>query len=269
MAASPLLDPAASPAATGTRRGGATGAVEQHSARRAVALHLLPGVVTAAIFYLMAPAVIAAGYPPIAAGVVGGAVGVVGGELGWLLYQAHRGSGRWSLSAVLPYRPGPWTWRKTLLVPVLVAWALPAGMITGGLKATIQGSAFYWIPVWALNPLPADIAATTSGTARLVTGVGFLVILVILAPLVEELYFRGYLLPRLERFGVWAPLLNISLFAAYHLWKPWDVLSVTLTLLPMGYAVWRTCDIRIGIATHIAINGTFGFLLSVVPKLTA
>jgi len=44
---------------------------------------------------------------------------------------------------------------------------------------------------------------------------------VILGPLVEELYFRGYLLPRLHRFGIWAPLINISLFAAYHLWKPW------------------------------------------------
>lgn len=269
MATYPLLDPAASPAPTGTRRGGTTGAVEEHSVRRAVALHLLPGVVTAAMFYLLAPAVVAAGYPPIAAGVVGAAVGVVGGELGWLLYQAHRRSGRWSLSAVLPYRPGPWTWRKTLLVPVLVAWALPAGMITGSLKTMVQGAAFGWMPAWALNPLPADIATTASGTARLVTGVGFLVILVILGPLVEELYFRGYLLPRLERFGAWAPLLNISLFAAYHLWKPWDVLSVTLTLLPMGYAVWRTRDIRIGIATHIAINGLFGFLLSAVPKLAS
>jgi hypothetical protein len=43
----------------------------------------------------------------------------------------------------------------------------------------------------------------------------------------------------------------------------------TVTLLPMGYAVWRTRDIRIGIATHIGINGGLGFLLNVLPRLLA
>jgi membrane protease YdiL (CAAX protease family) len=234
-----------------------------------VALHLLPGVAVAAIFYLLAPSAIAAGYPAIAAAIVAGALGVVGWQLGWLLYQARRHSGRWSLSAVLPYRPGPWTWRKTLLVPVLVAWAIPAAMITGGVKSMLGETLFSWMPAWAINPLPADIAATTSGTARLVIGLGFLTILVILGPLTEELYFRGYLLPRLGRFGAWAPLLNVSLFALYHLWKPWDVFTVTVTLLPMGYVVWRTRDIRIGIATHIGINGGLGFLLNVLPRLLA
>jgi len=268
MATYPLLDPAASPAPTDTRRGGNTGAVEQHSVRRSVALHLLPGVVVAAIFYLLAPAVVAAGYPPIAAGVVGAAVGVVGGELGWLLYQAHRRSGRWSLSAVLPYRPvrGPGARRAR-------ACAGRLGIAGRHDHRQPQGDdpGFSVLLDAGLGARPAARRHRHHRVrhARLVTGVGFLAILVILGPLVEELYFRGYLLPRLERFGVWAPLLNVSLFAVYHLWKPWDVLSVTLTLLPMGYAVWRTRDIRIGIATHIAINGLFGFLLSVVPRLAS
>jgi uncharacterized protein len=50
----------------------------------------------------------------------------------------------------------------------------------------------------------------------------------------EELYFRGYLLPRLYRFGIWAPLINISLFSLYHYWTPWGVLSRIVMLLPMG-----------------------------------
>jgi hypothetical protein len=54
-----------------------------------------------------------AGYPPTAAAVVAAAVGMVGGELGRLL---HRTTGRWSLAAVLPYRPGPFTWRRGALV---------------------------------------------------------------------------------------------------------------------------------------------------------
>ena len=98
------------------------------------------------------------------------------------------------------------------------------------------------------------------------TGVVLLVFNVILGPLVEELYFRGYLLPRLHRFGIWAPLINISLFATYHFHKPWDLLTLIVILLPMGYAVWRTRDIRIGIAVHIGLSGT-GFLTNSLPTL--
>jgi membrane protease YdiL (CAAX protease family) len=39
----------------------------------------------------------------------------------------------------------------------------------------------------------------------------------VVAPVVEEMYFRGYLLPRLSRLGRWAPVLNVTLFALYHL----------------------------------------------------
>ena len=39
--------------------------------------------------------------------------------------------------------------------------------------------------------------------------------------MVEELYFRGYLLPRISRLGAWAPLVNTVLFSLYHLFTPW------------------------------------------------
>ena len=52
----------------------------------------------------------------------------------------------------------------------------------------------------------------------------------------------------------------------YHLWKPWDVLTVLVVLGPATYAVWRLRDIRISIAVHVAINTT-GWLLNVAPSL--
>jgi membrane protease YdiL (CAAX protease family) len=99
-----------------------------------------------------------------------------------------------------------------------------------------------------------------------ITAVGYLLILVVLAPLVEELYFRGYLLPRIGRFGAWAALINVSLFGFYHLWKPWDSINLILILAPMVYAVWRTKDIRIGIAVHIMLN-SLAWVLNVAPTL--
>ena len=84
----------------------------------------------------------------------------------------------------------------------------------------------------------------------------FAVFLVLLGPLVEELYFRGYLLPRIGRFGAWAPLINVSLFALYHLWKPWDAINLIIVLAPMVYAVWRLRDVRISIAVNEEDNVT-------------
>jgi hypothetical protein len=43
----------------------------------------------------------------------------------------------------------------------------------------------------------------------------------LVGPITEELYFRGFLLPRIDRYGIWAPVLNTFLFSIYHVWTPW------------------------------------------------
>jgi membrane protease YdiL (CAAX protease family) len=83
---------------------------------------------------------------------------------------------------------------------------------------------------------------------------------------VEELYFRGYLLPRLARYGWWAPAINTVLFSLYHFFTPWQNLTRILALLPMVYAVWGRRDIRIGLGAHVMLNlassaGTVALLL--------
>ena len=239
-------------------------AVEQHSVATSIALHLLPGVLTAAAFYALGPVMTRAGYPAIAAGILAATVFIVGGELGWLLREAHRRTGSWSLRSVLPFRPEPFTWRKGLLVVGLFAWAF--GVSALGIGTSMRDSFFSWMPEWALNPISEAPAATGADTAGVVTAVGFLLILVIVAPLVEELYFRGYLLPRIGRFGAWAALINASLFASYHLWKPWDAINLIVVLAPMVYVVWRTKDIRVGIAVHLSLN-SMAWLFNVAPVL--
>jgi len=80
-------------------------------------------------------------------------------------------------------------------------------------------------------------------------------------PIVEELYFRGHLLPRIDRFGKWAPLINICLFSLYHFWTPWQVISRIVLLLPWVYTVWHKRNILLIIITHCAAN-TLGWLLT-------
>ncbi len=235
--------------------------VEQHPLVKSVALHLVPGILTAAVFYALAPAVMRAGYPAIAAAVVAAGLVLITTELGWLLHEAHRRTRSWAVAAVLPFRPGPFTWHKVGLVVGLLAWAVAVSLL--GIGGSFKDSFFAWMPVWARDPMTGATGGVS--TATIITVVGYVVFLVVLGPLVEELYFRGYLLPRIGRFGAWAALINVSLFALYHLWKPWDVINLILILGPMVYVVWRTKDVRIGIALHIALNSIA--LLNIVPVL--
>lgn len=53
-----------------------------------------------------------------------------------------------------------------------------------------------------------------------------LMFVAVLTPLVEELYFRGYLLPRMK--GEFATLFHSFLFAAQHVLEPWMIIPRTL-----------------------------------------
>ena len=75
-----------------------------------------------------------------------------------------------------------------------------------------------------------------------------------LGPIVEEIYFRGYLLPRMGVFGKFAPLVNAIIFSVYHFFTPWQNITRIIGVTPMVYSVWINKDIKIGIITHCLLN---------------
>jgi len=69
----------------------------------------------------------------------------------------------------------------------------------------------------------------------------------------EELLFRGFLLPRMNRaFGRWDWLANAILFAAYHLHTLWETPSNLIAGLTFAYGSKRYRSSLIGIAVHSA-----------------
>ena len=53
--------------------------------------------------------------------------------------------------------------------------------------------------------------------------------------------------------GKWAPLLHSFLFAFYHIWTPWMLVTRTLGMLPLAYAVQRR-NLYLSIIVHVLIN---------------
>jgi membrane protease YdiL (CAAX protease family) len=181
-------------------------------------------------------------------------------ELGYLLYRANKLNRSASLKGIVFYREALPKWQYVVIPLGLVAWGFLATGITPWLDSVVAKILFSWLPEWFFI---FDLVQFQdyARPALLVTFWVGLIVNGFALPIVEELYFRGYLLPRIERFGKWAPLINLSLFSLYHFWTPWEIISRIILLLPWVYVAWRKRNIYLIMIAHCAAN-TLGWLLT-------
>ena len=245
-----------------------TATPEQHRLSWSILLHLLPGVVLTAFIVLAAPVVRAVGLPTVFALFIGIPLVIVPIELGILLGHAKRTTGTLSLRRTVVYRERLPVRRLVPATVGLVAWfAVWLVLATAVIDEWIAERFFTWIPDAILQFSMVDQAGESAPTVVLVI---VLVVAVVfngvVGPVTEELYFRGYLLPRIDRLGRWAPVLNTVLFSVYHLWTPWQNLTRIVGLLPMTWLAWRRRSTQLAIAVHVSINLVFlvGFIALVL-----
>jgi len=240
-------------------------AVRKHTILESLFYHLVPGILIGAGYYLLAPVVLRAGYPSVMALILTAVFILVPVELGVLLWQGKRRSGRLTLQGVVRYRQ-PLPWHQYLLwVPVIF---ITSGLIITLLNpvSTAMESWFEWIP----DSMRLGMGLSEEFTrAKLIqTYALHFVLIIFVAPTVEECYFRGFLLPRMpEKLGRSGPLVHSLLFALYHLWSPWMVLARALALLPLIYIVRWKRNIGLGMVAHWLINSIdffvgVGFILA-------
>jgi membrane protease YdiL (CAAX protease family) len=143
-----------------------------------------------------------------------------------------------------------WLW----LLPTLIVLAFLGFGIHMLIEPQLIERFFGWMPVWLVKPIDPDLVRDYAVGAWIVTLAAFFAINGLIGPIVEELYFRGYLLPRMERLGRWAPLVNVSLFSVYHFWSPWQIVARILGFGPTVYAVRWKRNIYLGMAVHCGLN---------------
>src|SRR5688572_20665613 len=92
---------------------------EQHSLPRSIALHLLPGILTGAAFFLIAPITQRNGLPSLWAVGIADLLVILPFIYGLLFYEGYKRNGRLSLDGVVLYRERiPW-WQCLVFVPVV------------------------------------------------------------------------------------------------------------------------------------------------------
>ena len=224
----------------------------QQSLPWSVTLHLAPG----AIFTLALVLGTAAGIEPALALFAGIGVVLVPLELGYLSFQSHRTTGSWSPLGVVDYRDRLPTRKLSLLAGGLAAWFLVVLVLSiAFLDQWLADNVFGWMPESLLEFARVENDEEGAGTLAVVA-----IALIALAfngiagPITEELYFRGYLLPGIERYGRAAPVLNTVLFAVYHFFSPWRYPAIIIGFLPITWAAWRRRSIYVSMVAHMAIN---------------
>jgi len=114
------------------------------------------------------------------------------------------------------------------------------------------------------EPPQRELMDLIGGTQGLGSALALFITVAVLAPVFEEILFRGFLLPWLQprlaarwglRWGTFAALLLTALaFGAMHL-QPRGLHVLSTLGLMLGWAVVRTGDLRTAILVHGAWNG--------------
>lgn len=219
-----------------------------HSFVKSLLLHLLPGLLTSICYYALINPFHRWGYPSMMALMVSIVFVLVPVELVLLLYSGKKENGKISIKNIVHYRNSIPVKQYFIWVPILI---IMMGIIFTVLKPVdifMQNNIFDWLP-----PLESGLQGGFSKNALIVTYGMLTVFGVVVAPIVEELYFRGYLLPRMGFAGKWAPLLHSLLFGLYHMWTPWMFVTRTIGMLPIIYAAKKK-NLNVSIITHCLIN---------------
>ena len=232
---------------------------EQHSIGESFALHLLPGVFILVLFLASATMVMRAGFPALFAMVAFGVTFGLGFQVWHLYFEGKKLNGKWSLDGIVLYRTPMPIWQYVVLVPLFVIAAFIIDGLTSPIKIAFLNM-FAWIPEWfelrdisVLQAYPKSILTVTFVLYILLNGIA--------APIIEEQYFRGYLMPRLSRFGRWTPIVETALFTFYHFWQPYYWITQFVFFLPIVVAVFWKRNFKLGLIVHMALNTLGGLLL--------
>jgi membrane protease YdiL (CAAX protease family) len=233
----------------------------QHSLGETITYHLLPGVAILVGYVLITPFVRAAGLPSAIGISLAVLLVLVPLELGILFWQGRKCNGKFSLEGIVLNREKT----PTLQFAIWTFVALFAAVLCFTLFSPLDKillAFFGWLPNWFF--VNEDLSVY-SKTIQFVNWLAIFLLTGIVGPYVEELYFRGFLLPRLTWMKGWAPLIEAFLFALYHFWSPWQLVTRTLAVLALVYIVNRKRDLRIGVTAHWLLNtvGSIELLIAV------
>lgn len=185
-----------------------------------------------------------------------------------VLSASKKAYGSYTLKSAFSYHQ-PLSWWKIVLYGALL-WGF-AGLMTVTIAplenmlfapiaerlAHILPPYFDWNNLEYLQQYPRNILLLTCFVYFILNG--------FVGPIVEELFFRGYLTEKINRFGKYAPFIMTVLFSLYHFWLPFSNVFRTIIFYAAAYVAWKKKNIYIAIVFHVLSNlvSAIGFFVAV------
>jgi len=219
---------------------------ERYSLWKTLFLHLAPGVPFTLAFLLAAWLMNRAGGSTYLALILCIPLILVC-EVGVLIVERRRIN--WSWRSIIVPRGSRRVSILDILLSVAAIYAIAevAGALAIPSRMAILRAMTNWLPPWAIfTSIPQGISAYTLWLGLFLSGLA--------ASIVEELYYRAFLLPRIPVSGRWAPVVNAALHSICHFYTPWNYLVFFLAFLPLAYYVRLRGNLLPTIITHILFN---------------
>jgi membrane protease YdiL (CAAX protease family) len=228
-----------------------------------IVLHLVPGIIFAVFFWVLSWMLIRRGLTGYLALLITIPVCLVPIEIGVMLLWSARFTETRSLSEAITYRrKGGVVEYVVLPLLLFLCWGV-LSIAVSPISQYLETHLPAWLPAWATQEALINGVTSCPPIQRNITFLLAIVLSGFVAPVVEELYFRGFLLPRMEHWGWAAPVVNSLLFAVYHFYFPGNVPGIFVAFLPIAYVVRIKKNWGIGAVVHSMFNlwGVFSLFI--------
>lgn len=189
-------------------------------------------------------------------------------ELGIILYSSKKEYGTYSLKSALVGQEKVALWK--ILTIAFVFFGI-AGLLSA-LIAPIENNIFADMRSAVLSYLPMgfdwanyEYLQSFSKPLLILLCVYYGFFNVLLGPITEELFFRGYLTSHYEKQNSFTPILITILFSLYHFWLPFNNVFRILAFAPVSYVAYKKKNLLISVFFHCLCNlfSVIGFVSAV------
>ena len=211
----------------------------------------IPSAIAFTGFRFVLPAVHAAGAPSIVAWPVIASVMLLGFTVAplWLM---HREAKELEISLKERMCLRPLNRKQWLVASAILIVGLIVADATGSLNGIWMGITGLSVPDYFpffLNPAVDPMAMAPEALTP-----GLMIVTLLLNILVEEIYFRAWLLPKMMTLGTVAWAVNGVAFALYHTFQLWLLPQLIPLSLFMAFVVYYTRSIWPALVFHLAVN---------------
>lgn len=190
-------------------------------------------------------------------------------ELGVIISASKKEYGTYSLKSAFAGQEKIAVWK--MLGIAFVFFGI-AGLLSI-FVAPMENQIFATMRSNVLNNLPAGFDWTNfeyiksfSKPIRILTCVYYGIFNVLIGPITEELYFRGYLTSHYKKQNSITPIWIAVLFSLYHFWLPFNNVFRILAFTPVVYVAYKKKNLYISLYFHCLCNlfSVIGFVLTVL-----